>query len=397
MTSEHRETTTELPHQPSEPVPAGDGPGPEDGYAPFVDFGERAGRRAIRVPRRRRVLRPLAASIGILVVVGLVALAGTGWWVLRQIDPPGGPGEAVTVEIPLGASAAEIADLLHERGIVGNSLVFREFVKVKGDGADGHFQAGRYAMMRGSSMSEALAQLKKGPIPLATAKVTFPEGLRLSEIGPRLVAGVPWFTQERVDAALSSVRSAYGPEDGKTLEGLVFPDTYTFEEGSTEEQAVTLMVRQLEAVGRELDLPARAAKLGYTPYEVLTIASMVEREARVPEDRGKIARVIYNRIGADMRLDIDATVRYAIGDAERALTVSDLEVDSPYNTRLYKGLPPTPIAAPGRASIEAALDPTPGDWLYFVVADADGRHFFTDSQSDFNDAVRAAEDNGLIS
>jgi UPF0755 protein len=354
-------------------------------------------RNHVRVPRRRHLMRRLMLGAGALVVMALVVAAGAGFWVFRQIDPPGGPGDAVTVVVPEGASAATIADLLDQSGVIGSSLIFREYIKVKGDGADGDFLPGSYAMHRDSSMAEALAQLLKGPIPPVTAQVTFPEGLRLTDIGPRLATGVPWFTQEGVDAALGSVRSAYQPPDVNTLEGLLFPDTYTFPEHSTEQEAVTKMAQQLEAVGREIDLAGRGAKLGFTPYQIVTIASMIEREAVVPEDRGKIARVIYNRIGADMRLDIDATVLYALGDVQRTLNASDLEIDSPYNTRLHTGLPPTPIAAPGRASLEAALSPTPGDWLYYVVADADGRHYFTDSLSDFNDAVAEAENNGLIS
>jgi len=365
-----------------------------DGYAPFVTFDDRS---YVRVPRRRRRLRRAAAAVGILSIVALVAVAGAGWWVLRQINPPGGPGQVVTVVVPEGASAAAIADLLDDAGVVGNARIFREYIKVKGDGADGDFQAGPYALHRGSSMSEALEQLKAGPVPVATAQVTFPEGLRLTTSAPSLVSGVPWFTAEGVDQALGSVRSPYQPADVATLEGLLFPDTYAFAEGDTEVQAVTKMVEQLQAVGRELDLDARAAELGYTPYEIITIASMIEREAVVPEDRGKIARVIYNRLGEDMRLDIDATVLYALGDEDRTLSASDLETDSPYNTRLHKGLPPTPIAAPGRASLEAALDPTPGDWLYYVVEDSQGHHFFTADQSEFEDAVAAAERNGLIS
>jgi UPF0755 protein len=368
-----------------------------DGYEPFVTFEGYDERNHVRVPRRRHLVRRLALGAGVLIVLALVVVGGAGWWVLRQIDPPGSPGETITVVVPEGASAATIADILDRADVIGSSLIFREYIKVKGDGAEGDFLPGSYAMSRDSSMAEALAQLQRGPIPPVTAQVTFPEGLRVTDIGPRLATGVPWFDQARVDAALDSVRSAYQPPDVTTLEGLLFPDTYTFEEHATEEEAVTKMARQLEAVGRELDIEGRGARLGYTPYEIITIASMIEREAVVPEDRGKIARVIYNRIGADMRLDIDATVLYALGDAQRTLNATDLAVDSPYNTRLYMGLPPTPIAAPGRASLEAALAPTPGDWLYYVIADAEGRHFFTDSFSDFNDAVAEAENNGLIS
>jgi UPF0755 protein len=126
------------------------------------------------------------------------------------------------------------------------------------------------------------------------------------------------------------------------------------------------------------------------------IASMIEREARVPEERPMIARVVYNRLRDGMTLGIDATVIYALGRHTDVLTRSDLEIDSPYNTRRFAGLPPTPIASPGRESLEAALNPAPGDWLYYVIADEDGRHTFTENYRDFERAVAEARSKGLL-
>lgn len=368
----------------------------EDGYEPFVRFEQYDDRDYVRVPRKPGLLRRVVLSAGILVIFALVALGIGGWWVLRQIDPPGPPGAAVTLTVPAGASVGGIAALLHREGVIGNDNIFKEYVRFKGEGADGRFQAGTYLFNRHSSMAEALAALLKGPVPVAYAQVTFPEGLVLADITDRLAKGVNWFTPERIQEALSKVRSPYQPAETKTLEGLIFPDTYRFEEGDSEQAAIEKMVAQFDEVAKEVNLDAGAAQLGYTPYQVITIASLIEREARVPEDRAKIARVIYNRLGADMRLDIDASTAYAVNAEGRSLTQSDLETDSPYNTRLHKGIPPTPIAAPGRASLEAALHPDSGNWLYYVLASADGHHYFTDSLSDFNRAVAKAEADGLL-
>jgi UPF0755 protein len=368
----------------------------DDGYAPFVDFDDEQHRGYVRLPRRPGRFRRVVLSMGVLAVIALLGVAAGGWWVLRQIDPGGTPGPAISVTIPEGASVGGIATLLHKQGVIGNNRIFKEYVRFKGEGADGRFQAGRYTFNRHSSMAEALAALRKGPVPLAFAQVTFPEGLRLTDIAARMTKGVNWFAPDRVQIALTSVRSTYQPSDSTNLEGLVFPDTYRFAEGTDEQAAVTKIVAQFEQVAKDVQLDAGAARLGYTPYQVVTIASLIEREARVPEDRGKIARVIYNRLGADMRLDIDASTAYAVNAEGRALTQADLDVDSPYNTRRFKGIPPSPIAAPGRASLEAALHPTDGDWLYYVLANADGRHYFTNNLSDFNRAVAKAGADGLL-
>ncbi len=136
--------------------------------------------------------------------------------------------------------------------------------------------------------------------------------------------------------------------------------------------------------------------MGFTPYEVLTVASMVEEEAKVPGDRPKIARVLYNRLAKGMTLGVDATVEYAIGQRVVNLTKSQLATTSPYNTRLHAGLPPTPISSPGRASLEAALNPTAGDWLYYVLAAPDGSQYFTASYSDFQRQTAKSRAEGLF-
>src|SRR5206468_1473655 len=124
-------------------------------------------------------------------------------------------------------------------------------------------------------------------------------------------------------------------------------------------------------------------KAGVSPYDAVIVASLIEREAKIDEDRGMIARVIYNRLEKNMKLGVDATVDYALGVHTPNLTNADLAIDSPYNTRKFPGLPPTPIAAPGRKALTAAVSPNPGPWLYYVLADADGRHAFATTDAEF--------------
>ena len=172
--------------------------------------------------------------------------------------------------------------------------------------------------------------------------------------------------------------------------GIFFPDTYDVDEASlaNEESLLQRMTSQFDIVATETGLSSPPDGLGVNPYEVLIVASLIEEEAALDEERAKIARVIYNRLDRSIPLGIDATIVYALG-GDRELTLSDLAVDSPYNTRLVSGLPPTPISAPGRASIEAALQPAQGDWLYYVRTDESGvgSHTFTVTQEDFNEAV----------
>jgi UPF0755 protein len=188
------------------------------------------------------------------------------------------------------------------------------------------------------------------------------------------------------------VRSAYQPPESASLEGLLFPDTYEVAADDDATAVLTRMVGQLDEVAAELGIDTKAPAQGLTAYEAIVVASLIEEEARVPEERPMIARVIYNRLQQGIPLGIDATSAYEAILAGRERTELDFESQSPYNTRRIAGLPPTPIAAPGRASIEAALNPAAGPWIYYVLADEQGHHFFTDSASEFEEAKqRCAE------
>jgi UPF0755 protein len=208
-----------------------------------------------------------------------------------------------------------------------------------------------------------------------------------------------------LDAALAGTHPPIQPEGSTNLEGFLFPATYEVPEGAVgnAQALVDQMLAAFERASVETGLPdatdllaGEVGKESITPYEALIVASLVESEAKVPEDRAKIARVIYNRLAQGMTLGIDASVLYAIQERAGDLTQSDLETDSPYNTRVNRGLPPTPINSPGQASIEAALHPAEGDWLYYVLTDTDGHHYFTNSYADFQRAVRDAQARGVF-
>ncbi len=359
-----------------------------------VDPPEPPRRRARRTrtpPPDRRRRWPIVLAL--LLVVGVFAAGLAAVWVQRRLDPPGDPGERVSVVVPQGATTADVVDLLADEGVVSDARVFRLYLRARGGGP---FQAGTYQLRRNSSMADARDVLDEGPL-LAFTDVTVPEGRWVSDVD-ELVAEVPGFDPAAFAAQVASgaVRSVFQPPEVTNLEGLLFPDTYRVDETEDELALLTRMVGALDQTATELGYADAAARVGRTPYEVLVVASLIEAEAKVDADRGRISRVIYNRLEQGMPLGIDATVYYALQRRGGSLTQSDLEVDSPYNTRANSGLPPTPIGLPGRASLEAAIAPEPGPWLYYVLADEQGNHAFSESYSEFQRNVAAARRNGLI-
>jgi UPF0755 protein len=348
--------------------------------------------------RRRKALWILG---GLALFVALVVGVG-GFWLLRQIHP-GGAGDDVVFVVPEGATTSQIAGLLEAENVITNGTVFQYYVRWQGAGP---FRAGTYDGLRtSSSMDDVITRLEAGPLPPPFTELVIPEGLWLSEIRGRILETFPQMSAEELDLALNSVRSAYQPDGSTNLEGLLFPATYRVEEGDEldEQKLVRQMVGAFDQVGGEIGLADAATRLDgvagsrvLTPYEVVIVASMIEAEAKVPSEKPIIARVIYNRLAAGMSLGIDATVIYALGERTDQLTRSNLEIESPYNTRRYPGLPPTPIAASGRASLEAALNPAPGDWLYYVLTDDQGNHYFTEDYDDFLRAQAESREKGLL-
>lgn len=341
-----------------------------------------------------RFRRPWGFWRRLLVLVGGLALVlgGAFWWgnswLQRQLDPPGEPRGDFLVEIPNGAGVNDIARILANEGVVANATVARLWWR---DAED--LQAGSYYFAENMSVDEARAVLEAGPIPPAFESITIPEGLWLSEIAERLLDSLPEFDPTELQAVLTDgrIRSRFMPAGVTSLEGVLFPDTYQVDEAGVrdERELVRRMVEQFDEVASQVGYDDALERIGLTPYQLLVVASIVEAEAARSEDRPKVARVIYNRLNAGMTLGMDATVLYAIGQRKSSLTLTDLDVDSPYNTRRFGGLPPTPIAAAGRESLTAAMNPEPGDWLYFVLVERDGTLFFTEDYDEF--LLRAAD------
>ncbi len=191
------------------------------------------------------------------------------------------------------------------------------------------------------------------------------------------------------------IRSRYQPPEQPSTEGILFPDTYDIDAEADPAAVLALLAAETDTTLDELDVTNRAAALGRTPYEILVIASLIEEETKVVAERPKVARVIYNRLEQGIPLGIDATSRYEALLAGRTRDEPDFESQSPYNTRRIPGIPPTPIASPGRSSIEAALAPEAGDWIYYVLADEEGNHLFTASASEFEQAKADCKARGL--
>lgn len=338
--------------------------------------------------RRRRHRRSVLLAFFLAVALLLGALGGYALWAMRGTSG----GDPVRVLIPKGANAGEISDLLAEHGVIRAPLLFRVVVRWRGVGDE--FKPGEYVFRKGLGYAAVIDLLKTGP-PIEVSRVTVPEGKTVAETARifEREAGIP---ASEFLAAVEGGRRGVPilPRGVRSLEGFLFPKTYDVKEEATAEDVVELLLGQFRKEARTLDF-SRARTVGVTAYEAVVIASMIEREAKVPGDRAKISAVIYNRLRRGMRLEIDATVQYAIfqrtGSYKSPLTFADLEIRSPYNTYLIDRLPPTPIASPGLASLQAALAPADVDYLYYVVINEKGEHAFASNFRDFQRLRRQAQ------
>jgi peptidoglycan lytic transglycosylase G len=322
----------------------------------------------------------------LVIIVTLFGVPALGGYIyLRSIGFYGesDPGGRVAIVIPRGADAGRVGDILEEAGVVDSGFGFVLATRIDGGFED--IQAGRYELFRGLTARDALATLtKRRPLAEDFVTVTFPEGSWLEDFAARLEEDTHLSKRRFLRLVTKGgVDSPLLPPEVETLEGLLFPSTYQIIRKDNEVEVARRLVDQMAEEIDGLDFAVKAESLGVTPYEAVIVASMIEAEAKAPGDRDKIARVIYNRLEEDMRLDIDATVLYALGEHKEVLTNTDLAVDSPYNTRRVAGLPPTPIGAPGAGSLEAAVNPADGDWLYYVVSDCEGHHAFSESYDEF--------------
>jgi uncharacterized YceG family protein len=297
----------------------------------------------------------------------------------------------VAVVVPKGADAGQIGDILEKAGVIDSSFFFQ--VNATVTMRRGDLLNGRYLLRKGMTNGEAIDALMQGPKArvVKTYNVTIPEGLSRREAAAVVHNGGvqgDYLKASNRQAARREARKLGMPKGTKTTEGFLFPATYTLTAGAT---ANTLVDKQLAAVRdnfAKLDL-GYAKRRNLTRYDVLIIASMIEREASLDRERPLIAAVIYNRLKRGMPLGIDATIRYAENNWTRPLRVSELERDGPYNTRLRRGLPPTPIGNPGLASLRAAAHPGSQSYLFYVRKPGkSGEHAFSSTDAQFERDVK---------
>ena len=322
----------------------------------------------------------IVRRLGLLVLGVAVGAGGLETWRVMTPTPALGAGPRV-VDIPAQEGALAIARRLRDAEIVPSAPGFVALGVLRGSARA--LRAGEYEFPRGTTTLTALRLLESGRVRLHP--VLHPEGATLAELARTM-------EQQRLVPASEILRVASDPAflrtvgvEGASLEGYVFPDTYYFTRGLTAEQLLARTVQRLRAKLTP-DMVARARERGLGVHELLTLASIIEREAVVRDERRLISAVFWNRLQLGMPLQADPTVQYAVGKERRALTRTDLATDHPFNTYMRTGLPPGPIASPGLAALEAALDPAPVPYLYFVASD-DQRHHFSTTVVEHNAAV----------
>jgi UPF0755 protein len=296
----------------------------------------------------------------VAIVIALVFL----WFLWSLFQPFHGDGSGrVAITVPKGASVSEVGDLLDEKGVVDSSTFFQ--IRATLAGKRSELYPGHFTLAHGMSYGAAIDALSKPPVKRITT-VTIPEGYSRSQ-----AAQLVEEDGLEGDYSKETVRSKYlnpaqyGGKGAKDLEGFLFPDTFEMKPGAPTADLVQLQLQDFKRRIKGVDMSFAKSK-NLTVFDVLIIASMIEREAGVPSQRKLVASVVYNRLHEGMPLGIDATIRFATGNYEAPLTESELAVDSPYNTRTNAGLPPGPINSPGIESIEAAAHPAKSNFLFYV-------------------------------
>lgn len=337
---------------------------------------------------------------GFVVVGGASFLGRTVGGAVGTDEVSGGPidvepGLPVTVEVPMGSSGQDIGAILTANGVVRSALEFE--LAVRNVDAAQRLKAGTYEFTTLMDPAEVVAALVSGPV-ASVYRVTVIEGLRVEEMLAALAERTGYDFGDFSDALLggevtTSLRDMPGEPALSDWEGLLFPDTYEFSRTARPEAILQRLASTMEQRVNSIDWSDWEDK-GYTRYEGIVIASLIESEVRVPEERPVVSSVLHNRLAIPMRLDIDATVLYALGT--RDVSRFDREVASPYNTYRNDGLPPTPISAPSRASLEAAAAPDETPYLFYVLKDLDGSHAFAETLDQHNRNVDQSRRDGVL-
>jgi len=335
------------------------------------------------------------AIVAVAVLLGVLALASAAVWAtLYRPATAVETGKPVQLQVPKGASTTQIATLLTDAGVVPNAMMFR--VQTRLAEADGQLKAGVYDLATGMPYDLVIERLQQGP-PIKYVTVTIPEGWVVTQIASRLdkEAGIPkeeFLKLARGGAKEFAAEHPYLEDAYKgSLEGYLFPKTYRFPEGTTARKAIETMLDQFDKEIAEVDL-STAEKSGLSVPDIVTIASIIEREARIPKERPLVSSVIYNRLERKMRLQMCSTVDYVLPGTHFRLTLKETRTPSPYNTYLHKGLTPGPISNPGLASIKAAAAPADTDFIFYVLTGKDGSQTYASNAAEFAKAKQKSKE-----
>jgi UPF0755 protein len=361
--------------------------------------------RTSTVPAIRRS-KPRVLLWSFLIALGLVLslAAGVLFYLWNGLRPPAASATPVQITISSGMRAKNVAKLLEQKGLIRSAFLFSGWLKLQGEGS--HFQAGAYELTPGMTRDQIVVKLNKGDIKAAsTIRFTIPEGFTVQQIAARLAETAGVSKAKFLEAAgqpaqwTGSMWTKTLPLDNSLrfpLEGYLFPETYEMKRGSTVADIINRMLSELDLKLNQLpeDWQSTLEKRGLTVHQLLTIASLVEREVVVDAERPIVASVIENRLMKKMPLQIDATIQYLLDKQKVRLADVDLQVNSPYNTYLKAGLPPGPIASPSLKSIEAALYPEVTDYLYYVTKkDGTNTHLFAVTYKQHQKNIQLSEKN----
>ncbi|MCA1718026.1 MAG: endolytic transglycosylase MltG [Actinobacteria bacterium] len=335
-------------------------------------------------PKRRRKPRSNAGPtvLGFLLVVGVLGAIYFIYATATGREGEQAPVKPAKVEVVKGDTLSSVAEKLEQAGVIDSAFMFKVEARVGGYGTE--IKTGEYTFSPDEDTEVILQKLTAGEA-VPTLEITVPEGLDLEQTA-REVAGQSGVSAAKFEEAARRTDYGYGfLEDPavESTEGFLFPKQYEFEEGTTAPQMVTRMLEQYLLETQTLDISGAKDRLNLTEYELVTVASLIEKEASNPAERPLVASVIYNRIREDMPLQIDATVLYALDRPKEELSLADLKIDSPYNTYENTGLPPGPICSPSRQSLEAAINPAETDYLYYVLKANGEEHVFTNNYNEF--------------
>ena len=331
--------------------------------------------------------RAIATTIGLVLiaaVLGAIFIIYT-----TAVSDSGSGGRPIAVTVAEGDTLSVVADKLQEAGVIESATGFKLEARLEGGATQ--IKPGEYTFEPGADGDDIMAKLTADRPP-PTFEITVPEGLTVEQAA-QTISEQSNIGADDFETAARATDYGYAFLDGpniETTEGYLFPKQYEFEEGANASQVVNRMLEQYLIETQNLDFSEAGGELELSEYELVTIASLIEREAASPEEGPLVASVIYNRLKQDMPLQIDATIQYARGEPKERLSLQDLEIDSPYNTYKNSGLPPGPICSPSLASLKAAVEPAETDYLYYVLEKNGQEHFFTNDYDEFLEAKERA-------